>query len=68
MEKASGRTAAWADEAIQERSGELTGLASDLIRIPSENPPGDTREVCDFCEGWLRSFRLNGGSVTDQQE
>ncbi|MFQ5912420.1 MAG: ArgE/DapE family deacylase [Nitrospinota bacterium] len=53
MNRNSGGVAAWADRAIQEQSGDLIDLASDLVRIPSENPPGDTRDVCDFCEDWL---------------
>lgn len=49
---------AWADRALQARAGELIELASRLVRIPSENPPGDTRAVCDFCEDWLKGRRI----------
>lgn len=29
-------------------------LTRQLVRIPSENPPGDTTAVCDFVVGYLR--------------
>jgi succinyl-diaminopimelate desuccinylase len=32
----------------------IVTLASDLIRISSENPPGDLREMMSFIESWLR--------------
>ncbi|MCB9139110.1 MAG: M20 family metallopeptidase [Caldilineaceae bacterium] len=32
----------------------LTGLLQDLIRIPSPNPPGETRAVAEFCEHFLQ--------------
>ena len=34
-------------------------LASDLIKIPSENPPGDVREIMSFIENWLCENGLN---------
>jgi succinyl-diaminopimelate desuccinylase len=34
-------------------------LASDLIKIPSENPPGDLREIMSFIESWLRKNGVN---------
>jgi len=34
-------------------------LASDLIKIPSENPPGDVREIMSFIESWLRENGVN---------
>ena len=54
MNNAPNDAVAWADGAILDSSPELIDLAAELVRIPSENPPGDTREVCDFCEDWLR--------------
>jgi len=54
MNNAPNDAVAWADRAILDSSLELIDLAAELVRIPSENPPGDTREVCDFCEDWLR--------------
>ena len=32
---------------------ELVGLASDLVSIPSENPPGEERAVAEFVHGWF---------------
>ena len=54
MNNAPNDGVAWADEAILDSTPELIDLTAGLVRIPSENPPGDTREVCDFCEDWLR--------------
>jgi len=31
----------------------IIGLTQELIRIPSENPPGDTTAVCDFVVDYL---------------
>ncbi|RCV54597.1 M20 family metallopeptidase [Marinitenerispora sediminis] len=39
--------------AIDERSAELLELAGALIRIPSENPPGDDPAVSDFIADYL---------------
>ncbi len=40
---------------LEERRGELAELCATLVRIPSENPPGDTREIAGFVSSWLRS-------------
>jgi len=37
----------------------IVKLASDLIKIPSENPPGDVRGIMSFIEGWLRDNKVN---------
>ncbi len=44
----------WVHQYIETRSHELAELTSKLVQIPSENPPGDTRIVCNFCENWLK--------------
>lgn len=49
----------WVNQCIEARSHELTELTSKLVQIPSENPPGDTRMVCDFCENWLREREIS---------
>lgn len=54
MTRITDRSLSWVDEFIEARSAELAELTSKLVRIPSENPPGDTREVCGFCEDWLK--------------
>jgi succinyl-diaminopimelate desuccinylase len=41
----------------------IIALASDLIRIPSENPPGDLREMMAFIETWLRRNGVDGVRV-----
>lgn len=40
---------------IKEREAELLTLVSELVRRPSENPPGDTRAVLDFVVEYLRA-------------
>ncbi|MCH7570465.1 MAG: ArgE/DapE family deacylase [Deltaproteobacteria bacterium] len=37
------------------RRKELASLCSKLIRIPSENPPGDTTKLAAFVRGYLRA-------------
>jgi succinyl-diaminopimelate desuccinylase len=37
----------------------IVKLASDLIKIPSENPPGDARGIISFIERWLRDNKVN---------
>jgi succinyl-diaminopimelate desuccinylase len=39
--------------AVDERADELLGLAGDLIRIPSENPPGEAGEIGGFIARYL---------------
>jgi succinyl-diaminopimelate desuccinylase len=33
--------------------GELTELRQNLLRIPSDNPPGDTTKLADYIKGYL---------------
>ncbi len=40
-------------EQVEERRSELLDLCSRVIQIPSDNPPGDTRELTDFLKGYL---------------
>jgi succinyl-diaminopimelate desuccinylase len=46
-------------EEIEATSDELIQLAGDLIRIPSENPPGDCTKVGNFIAGHLRAAGLD---------
>ena len=39
---------------IEERQDELLGLVSELVRRPSVNPPGDTREVAAYVVDYLK--------------
>jgi succinyl-diaminopimelate desuccinylase len=41
----------------------IVALASDLIKIPSENPPGDLRGMISFIEDWLRENGVSGSRV-----
>ncbi|MBC7811891.1 MAG: M20 family metallopeptidase [Burkholderiales bacterium] len=42
---------------------ELVPLLQALVRIPSPNPPGDTRDVAAFIADWMRAITL-GAEVT----
>ncbi|OYT51512.1 succinyl-diaminopimelate desuccinylase [Candidatus Bathyarchaeota archaeon ex4484_135] len=38
---------------VERMSDEIIRLCSDLVKIPSENPPGDMREIAGFASDWL---------------
>src|SRR5947208_2421040 len=44
--------------AIEARADELTALLGDLVRAPSENPPGDTRAAAHVVTVWLKQQGL----------
>lgn len=44
---------------IDEEKDEILKLASDLIKIPSVNPPGDMREIADFIMDYLSGYGLS---------
>ena len=44
--------------AIEERIGEFERLLGDVIRIPTDNPPGDTTECVAFLSDHLKSCGL----------
>jgi succinyl-diaminopimelate desuccinylase len=41
--------------ALARRRAELARLCAQLVRIPSENPPGDTTRIAAFVERYLRT-------------
>src|SRR5215468_1704667 len=43
---------------LRKRSGELFELCSQMIQIPSENPPGDTTKLGAFIRDHLESRRI----------
>lgn len=43
---------------VEARKEELLELCSSLIRIPSENPPGDSTEISQFIADYLKQFDL----------
>jgi succinyl-diaminopimelate desuccinylase len=43
---------------LARRRGELIALCASLVRIPSENPPGDTTRVAAFAARYLRERGL----------
>ena len=44
---------------VESRSKELIDLTREMIRIPSENPPGDEGEISEFVSEKLRSIGFN---------
>jgi succinyl-diaminopimelate desuccinylase len=44
---------------VEQERNELVELAQDLVRIPSPNPPGETREVSDLARRWLEGAGLD---------
>jgi succinyl-diaminopimelate desuccinylase len=57
---AGGASAAkrWALDQVEKRRGDLVDLCARLVRIPSENPPGDTTRVAAFVARALRRMGL----------
>ena len=51
-------------ELAKSRSNDLVKLASDLIRIPSENPVGTQRDVIDFVEKYLSDAGISYEEVS----
>jgi len=43
---------------LDRRKDEVITLLCDLIRIPSENPPGDTTEIASFLTSYLEKRRI----------
>jgi len=39
---------------VESRSSEIVGLTSDLVKIPSENPPGDVSKITEFLMKYLQ--------------
>lgn len=46
-------------EAIDAGQEELLALCSQLIRYPSENPPGDSREISAYIIGYLKEAGID---------
>jgi len=46
-------------ERIDQKKDELIKLCCDVVKIPSENPPGDTTEIADFLRQYLEERRFN---------
>jgi len=50
---------------IGSRSSEVVRLASNLIRIPSENPPGNLREITGFVAKYLSDMSVDMSQVEE---
>lgn len=44
---------------VKSKSSEIIGLASDLIKIPSENPPGNVDKITEFLVKYLRDMSVD---------
>ncbi|HLQ74121.1 MAG TPA: ArgE/DapE family deacylase [Bacillota bacterium] len=44
---------------VEHRKDELIDLCSSLIKIPSENPPGDSTEISQFITDYLNTFDVD---------
>lgn len=51
---------------IKEQEGEIVTLLSELVKRPSENPPGDTRPVAEFVVDSLRARGFAPEVITPQ--
>ncbi|MEN6297030.1 MAG: ArgE/DapE family deacylase [Rectinema sp.] len=51
MDLSAAKSSLW--DIIDKRKNEIVGLCSDLIRIPSENPPGNVDEIVSFISQFL---------------
>ena len=49
---------------VDESVDEAVGLFRDLVRIPSYNPPGNEKEIADYCADYMRKL----GMEVDQIE
>src|SRR5579884_331675 len=45
--------------ALEARQAELVDLCAQTVRIPSENPPGDTTDITRFVRGYLQDVGLH---------
>lgn len=44
---------------IEDHKEDLIRLVSDLIQIPSENPPGDSTRITEYIESYLAEHDLS---------
>jgi succinyl-diaminopimelate desuccinylase len=45
-------------ESIDQDKDKIIRLLSELIRIPSDNPPGNTSEIAQYVQSYLRGFGI----------
>jgi succinyl-diaminopimelate desuccinylase len=51
---------------LERERDEILHLVQDLVRIPSENPPGDTTAIMDFVTGYLAARGIDYEIVAPQ--
>ncbi|MBI4641717.1 MAG: ArgE/DapE family deacylase [Candidatus Tectomicrobia bacterium] len=54
-------------EKLEQTRDEIISLCSNLVRIPSENPPGDTRDVCRFIASYLDARGVKYDVIAPQE-
>jgi len=52
----------------EEDRQEVIDLSSKLIRIPSENPPGNTIEIIEFIKDWLKNRKINNVTILSKEK
>jgi acetylornithine deacetylase/succinyl-diaminopimelate desuccinylase-like protein len=55
-------------DAMNERQDEWLDLVTDLISIPSENPPGDTTEIADYFTSFLQDRNVPYEVIAPNEE
>ncbi len=50
------------------RASEAIALCQKLVQIPSEDPPGDTREIARFIDGFFKSYGIDSEIVAPHAE
>ena len=52
---------------INDNEKEIVKLCSEMVKIPSENPPGDMSEIASFIRSWLDDRGLNTESYEPEK-
>jgi len=47
---------------------EMLTIAKELIRTPSENPPGNERETAKIVEGYLKKFDVSNITIYEPEK
>lgn len=55
-------------QTIDDHKDQIISLCSDIVKVPSENPPGDTRKVVEFISGYLDKEGLDYRIYAPQKE
>lgn len=53
---------------IDENKEKLIKFLQEIVSIPSDNPPGDCKEIADFISGRLQDYQFENVSLLDVRE